>query len=84
MLKFIRRICKHVPGAADSAANSAETVQAQITDITEKMTRKRRRSYLYLLRSLLRTLILRIHMVFWLVRASLVPFLLPRHGFRIC
>merc|ERR1719242_1620226 len=32
---------------------------------------------LYLLRSLLRTRILMIHMVFWEVLASLVPFLLP-------
>ena len=34
--------------------------------------------HLYLLSSLLRTRILMIHMVFWEVLASLVPFLLPK------
>merc|ERR1719295_2181967 len=37
---------------------------------------------LYLLRSLLRTRILMIHMVFWEVLASLVPFLLPKPVWR--
>ena len=33
---MIRRIYKHVPGQADSAANSARPVQAQITNIIWK------------------------------------------------